>query len=46
MLYTQLRLFHAVAHEGSATAAARVLKISQPTITTQIKELESASRMT
>jgi len=42
MLYTQLRSFHAVAREGSATAAARVLKISQPTITTQIKELESA----
>ncbi|MCG8607132.1 LysR substrate-binding domain-containing protein, partial [bacterium] len=42
MLYTQLRSFHAVAREGSATAAARVLRISQPTITTQIKELETA----
>ncbi len=41
MLYTQLRSFHAVAREGSATAAARVLRISQPTITTQIKELET-----
>lgn len=41
MLHTQLRSFHAVAREGSATAAARVLKISQPTITTQIKELET-----
>ena len=40
MLYTQLRSFHAVAREGSATVAARVLGISQPTITTQIKELE------
>lgn len=40
MLYTQLRSFHAVAREGSATQAARVLRISQPTITTQIKELE------
>lgn len=42
MLYTQLRSFHAVAREGSATVAARVLMISQPTITTQIKELEAA----
>lgn len=41
MLYTQLRSFHAVAREGSATVAARVLMISQPTITTQIKELEA-----
>ncbi|MEE8352247.1 MAG: LysR substrate-binding domain-containing protein [Rhodospirillales bacterium] len=41
MLYTQLRSFHAVAREGSVTAAARVLRISQPTITTQIKELEA-----
>jgi LysR family transcriptional regulator, low CO2-responsive transcriptional regulator len=40
MNYSQLRSFHAVAREGSATAASRVLGISQPTITTQIKELE------
>lgn len=41
MLYTQLRSFHAVAREGSATKASRVLHVSQPTITTQIKELEA-----
>lgn len=41
MLYTQLRSFHFVAREGSATKAARVLNVSQPTITTQIKELEA-----
>lgn len=41
MLYNQLRSFHAVAREGSAVKASRVLNISQPTITTQIKELEA-----
>lgn len=41
MLYNQLRSFHAVAREGSATKASRILNVSQPTITTQIKELES-----
>ena len=41
MLYTQLRSFHAVARAGSATKASRVLNVSQPTITTQIKELEA-----
>lgn len=41
MLYNQLRSFHAVAREGSAVKASRVLNVSQPTITTQIKELEA-----
>jgi aminoethylphosphonate catabolism LysR family transcriptional regulator len=41
MLYTQLRSFHAVAREGSVTKASRLLNVSQPTITTQIKELEA-----
>jgi aminoethylphosphonate catabolism LysR family transcriptional regulator len=41
MLYTQLRSFHVVAREGSATKAARLLNVSQPTVTTQIKELEA-----
>lgn len=41
MIYTQLRSFHAVAREGSVTAASRVIGVSQPTITTQIKALET-----
>ncbi len=41
MLYTQLRSFHAVAREGTVTGAARILNVSQPTITTQVKELEA-----
>lgn len=40
MLYTQLRSFHGVAAEGSFTAAGRALRIGQPTITRQVKELE------
>lgn len=40
MLATQLRSFHAVAHEGSFTAAARALNVSQPTLTTQVRGLE------
>ena len=40
MIYTQLRSFHAVAREGGFTAASRVLNISQPTLTTQVKSLE------
>ncbi len=41
MIYTQLRSFHAVACEGGFTAASRVLNISQPTLTTQVKSLET-----
>lgn len=40
MLYTQLRSFHWVAKEGSFTRASQALRISQPTITTQVKGLE------
>jgi aminoethylphosphonate catabolism LysR family transcriptional regulator len=40
MRHTQLRSFHAVAQNGSFTAAARELGVSQPTITTQVKSLE------
>jgi len=40
MRHTQLRSFHAVAESGSFTAAARELRVSQPTITTQVKSLE------
>lgn len=38
---TQARAFNAVAREGSFTAAARALNVSQPTVTTQVKELEA-----
>ncbi len=41
MLYTQLRSFHAVASEGGFTAASRALNLSQPTITTQVRDLEA-----
>lgn len=40
MLYTQLRSFHAVATEGGFTAASKVLNVGQPTITSQVRELE------
>lgn len=38
--FTHLRTFHAVAEHRGFTAAARALGIGQPTVTTQIKELE------
>ncbi len=40
MKHTQLRSFHTVAKVGSFSEAAKVLNISQPTITAQVKELE------
>src|SRR3546814_10259976 len=41
MLHTQLRSFHAVASEGGFTAASRKLNIGQPTITSQVRDLEN-----
>lgn len=41
MLYTELRSFHAVAAEGGFTAASKALNLSQPTITTQVRNLEN-----
>tara|TARA_B100000787_G_scaffold39460_1_gene28015 strand:+ start:880 stop:1758 length:879 start_codon:yes stop_codon:yes gene_type:complete len=41
MLYTDFRSFHAVASHGGFSSAARALNISQPTLSTQVKELES-----
>lgn len=38
---TQARAFHAVASAGSFTAAAKALNVSQPTVTTQVKQLET-----
>lgn len=42
MRYSQLRSFHAVAECGSFTAAAQRCRVSQPTITTQVRSLETA----
>lgn len=39
--FNQLRSFHAVALTGSVTAAARLLHVGQPTVTTQLRQLES-----
>jgi aminoethylphosphonate catabolism LysR family transcriptional regulator len=40
IVFTHLRSFHAVAEHRGFTAAAGALHISQPTVTTQVKELE------
>jgi len=40
MRLTQLRSFHAVATRGSFTRAAQSLHVSQPTVTTQVRQLE------
>jgi len=42
MRHTELRSFHQVALAGSFTAAARALRVSQPTVTAQVKALEQA----
>lgn len=38
--YRRLRYFHAVAHEGTVTAAAESLHVSQPSVSAQIQKLE------
>ena len=40
MRLTQLRSFHAVATSGSFTKAGEMLNVSQPTVTTQVGQLE------
>ncbi|HUP97682.1 MAG TPA: LysR substrate-binding domain-containing protein [Usitatibacter sp.] len=40
MRLTQLRSFHAVARAGGFTGGARLLHVSQPTVTTQVRFLE------
>src|ERR687885_117703 len=42
MGFTLLRTFHAVAERRGFTAAAHALGIGQPTVTTQVKELETS----
>jgi aminoethylphosphonate catabolism LysR family transcriptional regulator len=42
MRHTELRSFHQVAVTGSFTAAAHALSVSQPTVTAQVKALETA----
>lgn len=41
MNFTQRRSFHAAAELGGFTAASKALRISQPTITAQVRELEA-----
>ena len=38
----QLRAFHSVAAQGSFTAAARALNVTQPTLSSQVKALEES----
>ena len=45
MTPAQARAFHAVAVEGSFTAAARALNLSQPTLTNQVKLIETRYRV-
>ena len=40
--YHHLRYFHAVAREGSVSRAAEKLRVSQPSICVQVKQLEAA----
>ncbi|WP_192937749.1 LysR substrate-binding domain-containing protein [Sinorhizobium meliloti] len=40
IVFTHLRAFHAVAEHRGFTAAANALNVSQPTVTTQVRELE------
>jgi len=42
MRLTQLRSFYAVGKHGSVTGAARALHVSQPTVTTQVRDLEES----
>ncbi|MCH9018749.1 MAG: LysR family transcriptional regulator [Proteobacteria bacterium] len=46
MNYSQIRAFQAVATEGSFTKAARLLGVSQPAVTIQVKALEEGYGVT
>lgn len=43
---TQLRYFQAIAQEGSISAAARVLRVSQPSLTVAVQNLEQELKTT
>lgn len=43
--FNQLRSFHAVAITGSVTAAAKLLHVGQPTVTTQLRQLEATYKV-
>jgi DNA-binding transcriptional LysR family regulator len=43
---TQLRYFQAIAQSGSMSAAARVLRVSQPSLTVAVQNLESELKTT
>ena len=45
MSLARYRAFVAVAHQGSMSAAARSLNVSQPTISAQINALEATSKV-
>lgn len=45
MKYTQLRSFHFVARAGSFTGGAKLLNVSQPTVTEQVRDLEETYRI-
>ena len=40
-----LQAFHMVAKEGGFTAAARVLNVGQPTVSTHVRSLENTSAL-
>lgn len=40
--YRHLRCFHAVAHEGGVTAAAKALHVSQPSVSALLQKLEAS----
>jgi DNA-binding transcriptional LysR family regulator len=43
--FRQLRLFKALAETGSVTAAARIMHVTQPTASMQLKELSNSIGM-
>ena len=46
IIYAELRAFHAVAMAGGFTAAARQLRITQPTLSSQVAALEARNGVT